>query len=96
MISPHIRDAIVALLAVDRAATDDEREAVARALAGKPVEDGPAVIAFKDVCSRLGRSRQTVYNLIARGLLTPVKGAGKSGYCTGVTAASLDAYLRGA
>ena len=96
MISPHIRDAIVALLAVDKSATDEERETVARALAGQPIQDGPAVLSIKEVCARLNRSRQGVYNLISRGLLTPVKGGGAAGFNCGITADSLDRYLRGA
>lgn len=94
MISNHIRDAIIALLATDTAATEEDREAVALAMSGTPA-DGPAVISFKEVCARLGRSRQTVYNLIRRGLLTPVRGAGMAGYSTGVTASSLAEYIRG-
>ena len=96
MISAHIRDAVIALLAVDKSATDDERETVARALAGQPISTGPAVLSFKEVCQKLGRSRQGVYNLISRGLLKPVKGGGAAGLNCGITADSLDRYLRGA
>lgn len=92
MISAHTRQAITALLAVDPSATDDEREAVAQALQGK--QSGPAVLSIKEVCRRLGRTRQTVYNLVKRGLLQPVRGGGCGGMCTGITTQSLSRYLQ--
>ena len=92
MIAEHTKLAIIALLAVDKTATDEERQTVARALAGTP--PGPVVLSIKEVCRRLGKTRQTVYNLCKRGLLQSVKGAGNKGLNSGITAASLSAYLR--
>ena len=91
MIAEHTKAAIIALLAVDKSATDEEREKVATALRGEI--KGPTVYTVKEVCERLGRSRQTVHNLVKAGLLTPVKGGGAKGYCTGITAESLTNYL---
>ncbi len=89
-----IMNSITALLAVDTLATDADRERVAAALRGE--ESGPAVLSVKEVCRRLGRTRQTVYNLIKRGLLQPVRGGGCGGMCTGITTQSLARYLHGA
>ena len=94
MITEMTMTAITALLAVDTLATDADRERVAAALRGE--ESGPAVLTIKEVCKRLGRTRQTVYNLIKRGLLQPVKGGGCGGMCTGITTQSLTRYLNGA
>lgn len=91
MISDHTKAAITALLSVDKTATDDEREAVAMALQGK--QSGPAVLTIKEVCDRIGRTRQTVYNLVRKGLLVAVNG-GKNN--TGITTDSLTHYLKGA
>lgn len=90
MISPHTQAAITALLAVDPTATDSEREAVAAAMQGI---DSQAVLSVKEVAKRLGRTRQTVYNLVKRGVLIPIK---TGSICTGVTAQSLARYLQGA
>ena len=91
MISEHIKSAIIALLAVDTSATDDEREKVAAALRGEI--KGPTVLSVREVCERLGRSRQTVHNLVKAGLLVAVKGGGAKGYNTGISAQSLQDYL---
>lgn len=91
MISENTKAAITALLAVDKTATDDEREAVAAALQGK--QSGPAVLTIREVCDRLGRTRQTVYNLVRKGLLTAVSGGTNN---TGITTDSLKHYLLGA
>ena len=88
MIQQHTKDAIAALLAVDKMATTEERNAVARVLSGLP-----DVLSVAEVCKRLGKTRQTIRNLIVRGLLTPVKGAGHAGYNRGVTAKSVEDYL---
>lgn len=90
MISQATKDAVLALLSVDPTITQEERFAVAQALHG---DHGPDVVTVSDAMKRLGRSRQTIYNLVARGLLKGVKGAGKSGCNTGITAASIEAYL---
>ena len=89
MISPATRDAICALLAADKCATDEEREAVARSLRGESTE--PDVVSIKEACRRLGKSRQTIYTLVRRGRLRPVRGAGK--FNTGITAQSLTDFL---
>ena len=91
MISPHIREAITALLAVDHSATDAEREAVAAAMRGT---NTPQVLAVSDVAKRIGRTRQTVYSMVRRGQLAPVRTSG--GILSGITADSFAAYLRGA
>ena len=66
------RKAIIGLLAVDETASDAERERVARALKGEP----PKVLKFSEVAERLGRTKQTVHNLVNAGLLERVPGAG--------------------
>lgn len=91
MISEHTRAAIVALLAVDPNATDAEREAVATLMTGE--SQGPAVLTIKEVCKRLGRTRQTVYNLVKRGMLSAVTNGSTT---AGITLDSLNRYLRGA
>lgn len=90
MIQPSTKDAIIALLAADKLASDSEREAVAKVLAGCDCK-GPDVIPFKEVMFRLGKSRPTVYKLIAKGYLMPVRGAGK--YNSGITAKSLEDFI---
>ena len=92
MIAPHTRSAILALLAVDDGATENERTRVADALSA---QDSPVVLSVREVCRRIGRSRQTVHNLVARGLLKAVRGGGEKGCSTGITLASLNAYLDG-
>lgn len=90
MISQATKQAITALLAVDPTATDTEREAVALAMQGS---NDPAVLKIKDVAKRLGLTRQTIYNMVRRGDLAPVK---SGGICTGITTQSLARYLHGA
>ena len=90
MIQPSTKDAIIALLASDKLASDSEREAVAKVLAGCDCK-GPDVIPFKEVMFRLGKSRPTVYKLIAKGYLKPVRGAGK--YNSGISAQSLEDFI---
>lgn len=89
MIAEHTRKAILALIAVDEGVTDVERQAIAKVLSG--IQGEPDVVTVKEVCARLGRSRQTVYKLLAAGLLKPVKSAGK--YNSGITAQSLADYI---
>ena len=89
MIAEHTRKAILALIAVDEGATEVERQAIAKVLSG--IQGEPDVVTVKEVCARLGRSRQTVYKLLAAGLLKPVRSSGK--YNTGITAQSLADYI---
>lgn len=84
------RDAIAALVAVDKTMTDDERERVMAAMRG----DGCAVVTFADACKRIGVSRPTVYRLVKCGRLVAIKGA--SGNAIGVSGDSLNKYLKGA
>lgn len=94
MISQHTRDAICALLSVDSSATDADRQRVAEALSETP--DAPAVVSYTDAGKRLGCTRQTVYNLVKRGKLKSVTGAGAQGRPTGILVSSISAYLLGA
>lgn len=94
MISPHIRDAICALLATDKTATDADRQRVAEALSETP--DAPAVISYTDAGKRLNCSRQTIYALVKRGKLKSVSGAGAQGRPTGILVSSISQYLLGA
>lgn len=85
------RKAIIALISVDDTATKEERDRIARALAGdiRPVA---RVIKLSEAAERLGRSIRTVQNLISCGRLTGVKGpSGK--LLLGVTEASFEKYL---
>ena len=66
MIAESTKLAIIALLAADQTATDDEREAVAKALRGEPT--GPQIYSIKETMALIGRTRQTVYNLLKKGL----------------------------
>lgn len=65
MISRHTRAAITALLAVDDAATDEERTAVAAAASGQW-----RALTIVEAARRLGCARPKVYKLIREGLLT--------------------------
>ena len=94
MLSPHIRDAIIALVATDKNATDADRQRVAEALSESP--DAPAVVSYTAAGKRLGCTRQTVHNLVKRGKLKSVSGAGSQGRPTGILVSSLSQYLLGA
>lgn len=94
MISDHTRDAIVALLAIDKTATDAEKQRVAEALSESP--DAPAVITYTAAGKRLGCTRQTIYALVKRGKLKSVSGAGAQGRPTGILVSSISQYLIGA
>ena len=89
MIATHTRKAILALIAVDEGATEVERQAIAKVLSG--IQGEPDILSIKEVCARLGKSRPTVYKLLAAGLLKPVKSSGK--YNCGITAESLADYI---
>lgn len=89
MISETVKAAIVALLAADQTATEAEREAVAKALRGEPT--GPQIYSIKETMGIIGRSRQTVYNLLKKGRIVGVRGSGDQ--YTGITSESLDKYL---
>lgn len=85
------KKAIIALVSVDATATKEERESVARALAGdmRPVA---RLIRLSEAAERLGRTVRTVQNLVAAGRLTGVKGSsGKS--LIGITEASFEQYV---
>lgn len=84
------KKAIIALVSVDETATKEEREFIARALAGdmRPIA---RVIKLGEAADRLGRTVRTVQNLIATGRLAGVKGAGKN--LIGVTEASFEQYV---
>ena len=90
MIQPSTKDAIVALLAADKLASDSEREAVAKVLAGCDCTK-PDIISFKEAAYRIGKSRQTLYTLIRQGRLRAVRGTGV--YNTGITAKSLEDFI---
>ena len=94
MISQHTRDAICALLSVDSSATDADRTRVAEALSESP--DAPAVVSYTAAGKRLGCTRQTIYNLVKRGKLRSVSGAGTQGRPTGILVSSISQYLLGA
>lgn len=81
------RKAIVALLAVDETASEEERDRVALALSGA----APKVLRIAEVAERLGRTKQTVHNLINAGRLKTVPGAGI--FSAGVTEESFRAYV---
>lgn len=72
MIGTHTRAAIAALLAVDEGATDDERNRVTVALAGKP-----KLLTQTEAARRLGVSRRTVINMMKRGMLVPANGSAR-------------------
>jgi transposase len=72
MIGTHTRAAIAALLAVDEGATDDERNRVTVALAGKP-----KLLTQTEAARRLGVSRRTVINMIKRGMLVQANGSAR-------------------
>lgn len=94
MLSPHIRDAIIALVATDQKATDADRQRVAEALSETP--DAPAVVSYTDAGKRLGCTRQTISALVKRGKLKSVTGAGAHGRPTGILVSSISQYLLGA
>lgn len=83
------RKAIVALLAVDETASEEERNRVTLALAG--AAPAPKVLKIAEVAERLGRTKQTVHNLINAGRLKTVPGAGA--FSAGVTEESFRAYV---
>lgn len=64
MISTHTKAAITALLAVDTAATDEERTAIAATLSGQW-----RTLTIKDAAKRIGCQRPKLYKLIKEGLL---------------------------
>ena len=94
MIANHIKDAIIALIATDKTATDADRQRVAEALSESP--DAPAVVSYTAAGKRLGVSRQTIYDLVKRGKLKSVTGAGEQGRPTGILVSSISQYLLGA
>lgn len=94
MISDHTRDAIVALLSIDKTATEAEKQRVAEALSETP--DAPAVVSYTTAGKRLGVTRQTIHNLVRRGKLKSVTGAGTHGRPTGILVSSISQYLLGA
>ena len=85
------RKAIVALLAVDETASEEERNRVTLALAGEAPTSTPKVLRIAEVAERLGRTKQTVHNLINAGRLKTVPGAGI--FSAGVTEESFRAYV---
>lgn len=64
MVSRHIQAAIVALLATDENATDEERTAVAAATSGQW-----RALTIKEAARRLGCQRPKLYRLIREGML---------------------------
>lgn len=94
MISDHTRDAIVALLAIDKTATETEKQRVAEALSETP--DAPAVVSYTAAGKRLNCTRQTISALVRRGKLKSVTGAGAQGRPTGILVSSISQYLLGA
>lgn len=93
MIGATTKDAIIRLLATDPTATEDEREKVARALAGEHMD--AAIIRIADAAKRLGCTRQTIHNLVKRGKLETVAGSGSAGSSIGITAESFRRYIKG-
>lgn len=85
MIADHIKCAILALVNIDKGATDAERERVRIALTD--ARPRGRTIALNEAAEMLGVHRNTIHNWVASGRLVGVKGGGGRYY--GVTEASL-------
>lgn len=89
MIQACIKDAICALLAVDKTATDDDRRMVTDALAGRKIS---RPYTYSEVSELLGCHRNSVARLVERGILKTVPGPGGR---LRVLAWSLEDYMNG-
>lgn len=67
MISKHTTEAIIALLAVDPQASDDDRQRIVAAISGEG--DGGA-LSVAGAARRIGVTRVTLYRLCKAGALT--------------------------
>ena len=94
MISEQTRKAICALLAIDERATPQERERVAEAMAGEPV-DAVATLTIAEACKRLGCSRTTIWRRVNSGKLTGIPGEGEARNIRWVTRESVERLLMG-
>ena len=89
--------AIVALLAADPTATEDEKARIAAAIEGKPLEASSplaGVVTMKEAKRLFQVSRQTLANYRRNGLLVPVLTCG-GGRSRGFTRDSVAALLDG-
>ena len=90
MMQRHTRDAILALVSVDEAMTNDEREGIAKFLSG---ERRARIVPRKEAAKAIGCHPNSVDNLIKDGRLMAVRDLG--GHVRGVTEESLDRYIEG-
>ena len=78
MMTEQTKMAILALVEVDKQATEPEREAVRVALDGG--RSAGRLLSYREVSKRLGCHRNTIRNLVKMGRLSAVTGSGDRKY----------------